>query len=165
MDTPKIAVGWFSFSCCEDSTIVFTELMNDHWQEWKKLFEFRHAKVLKSNNVMGPFDIAFVEGAIASPEHMEKLKDIRSRSKKLVAIGACAITGLPAGQRKNFTDEQKESIRFLVERFGALPEVQTVEQVVPVDAKVPGCPMDPNLFLKTVTTLVAELRPELAPKQ
>lgn len=162
MDTQKIAVGWFSFSCCEDSTIVFTELMNDHWQEWKKLFEFRHAKVLKSHNVMGPFDIAFVEGAIASPEHIEKLQTIRAQSKKLVAIGACAITGLPAGQRKNFTDEQKESIRFLVERFGALPEVKTVEQVVAVDAKVPGCPMDANLFLKTVTALVAELRPELA---
>jgi coenzyme F420-reducing hydrogenase gamma subunit len=165
MDTQKISVGWFSFSCCEDSTIVFTELMNDHWQEWKNLFEFRHAKVLKSHNVMGPFDIAFIEGAIASPEHTEKLKTIRAQSKKLVAIGACAITGLPAGQRKNFTDEQKASIQFLVERFGALPEVMTVEQVVPVDAKVPGCPMDANLFLKTVTTLIAELRPNLALKQ
>lgn len=162
METQKIAVGWFSFSCCEDSTIVFTELMNDHWQEWKKIFEFRHAKVLKSNNIMGPFDIAFIEGALASPEHIEKLKDIRSRSKKLVAIGACAITGLPAGQRKNFTDEQKASIQFLVDRFGALPEVKTVEEVVAVDAKIPGCPMDTKKFLEAVNALVAELRPELA---
>ncbi|OGZ06779.1 MAG: hypothetical protein A3C93_02355 [Candidatus Lloydbacteria bacterium RIFCSPHIGHO2_02_FULL_54_17] len=158
----KIAIGWFSFSCCEDSTIVFSELLNDHWKEWKELFDFRHVKVLKSNNIMDAFDIAFIEGAIASPEHVERIKDIRSRTKKLVAIGACAVTGLPAGQRNNFTKEQKERIAFLVERFGALPEVKTVAQVVQVDASVPGCPMDEKKFLEAVTALVTELRPELA---
>lgn len=164
METQKIAIGWFSFSCCEDSTIVFTELMNDHWQEWKKLFEFRHAKVLKSNNVMGPFDIAVVEGAIASPEHVEKLQTIRAQTKKLVAIGACAVTGLPAGQRKNFTEGQRAEIQFLIDRFGALPEVKTVKEVVTVDAEVPGCPMDPKKFLDAVNALVVELRPDLVKK-
>jgi coenzyme F420-reducing hydrogenase gamma subunit len=158
----KIAIGWFSFSCCEDSTIVFTELMNDHWREWKKIFDFRHAKVLKSHNIMDAFDIAFIEGALASPEHVEKLKDIRSRSKKLVAIGACAVTGLPAGQRANFTESQKADIQFLVDRFGALPKVLTVKEVVSVDAEIPGCPMDPKKFLEAVSALVAELRPDFA---
>lgn len=157
----KIAIGWFSFSCCEDSTIVFTELMNDHWQEWKRIFDFRHAKVLKTNNIMDAFDIAFIEGAIASPEHVEKLKHIRSISKKLVAIGACAVTGLPAGQRNNFTEGQRAEIQFLVERFGALPVVQTVAEVVSVDASIPGCPMDTKKFLDAVTALVTELRPDL----
>jgi len=99
----KIKIGWFSFSCCEDSTIVFTELMNEHWQEWKNMFDIRHARVLQSHNVMDEFDIAFVEGAIASPEHEKKLKEIRSLSKKLVAVGACACTGMPSGQRNNFS--------------------------------------------------------------
>ncbi len=160
----KIAIGWFSFSCCEDSTIVFTELMNDHWQEWKRIFDFRHVKVLKSNNIMDAFDIAFVEGALASPEHVERLKDIRARSKKLVAIGACAVTGLPAGQRKNFTEGQKAEIQFLIDRFGALPQVKTVAEVVTVDASVPGCPMDTKKFLEAVTALVTELRPDLIKK-
>jgi len=121
---PKLKIGWFSFSCCEDNTIVMTEVMNDHWQEWKELFDFRHARVLKSNNIMDDFDIAFIEGAMASPEHVEKLKDIRSRSKKLVAVGACAIVGMPAGQRNSFTPEQKASIDYLLTRFGALTDVR-----------------------------------------
>jgi hypothetical protein len=25
----RLVVGWFSFTCCEDSTILFTELLND----------------------------------------------------------------------------------------------------------------------------------------
>lgn len=154
----KIKIGWFSFSCCEDNTIVMTEVMNDHWQEWKRLFDFRHARVLKSKNVMDDFDIAFIEGAIASPEHEKKLKEIRSRAKKLVAVGACAVIGLPAGQRNTFTPEQKEAIDFLVTRFGALAKVLRVADVVPIDDEIPGCPMDPKIFLEKVNKLVAELK-------
>jgi hypothetical protein len=36
----RLVVGWFSFTCCEDSTILFTELLNDHLEEWKKVVEF-----------------------------------------------------------------------------------------------------------------------------
>ena len=158
---PKIKIGWFSFSCCEDNTIVMTEVMNDHWEEWKKIFDFRHARVLKSNNIMDDFDIAFIEGAMASPEHVLKLKDIRNRSKKLVAVGACAIVGLPAGQRNTFSEEQKASIDYLVARFGALSEVKKVSDVVKVDVEIPGCPMDPKVFLEKVNELVTELRQPL----
>jgi sulfhydrogenase subunit delta len=152
----KIRVGWFSFSCCEDSTIVFTELLNDHWKEWKELFDFRHAHVLKRNNVMDDMDIAFVEGAIASDEHIAKLKTIRSKATKLVAIGSCAVIGLPSAQRNTFTPGQLQEIQFLIDRFKALPKVLKVADVVKVDAQVPGCPMDPKLFLAAVDGLVKE---------
>lgn len=152
----KIRIGWFSFSCCEDSTIVFTELMNDHWQEWKQMFEFRHAHVLQSKNVMDDMDIAFVEGAIASDEQAAKLKTIRSKAKKLVAIGACAVIGMPSGQRNTFTAAQRQEIQYLIDRFKALPKVLKVSDVVKVDASVPGCPMDPKLFMQAVDTLVKE---------
>ncbi|MDI6820797.1 MAG: hypothetical protein QMD65_01295 [Patescibacteria group bacterium] len=154
----KIKIGWFSFSCCEDNTIVMTEVMNDHWQEWKKIFDFRHMRVLKSKNVLDELDIAFIEGAIASPEHEETVKDIRARSKKLVAVGSCAVIGLPAGQRNTFTEDQKKSIEFLITRFGALPKVLKVVDVVKVDAEIPGCPMNPNNFLKVVDDLVREFQ-------
>jgi coenzyme F420-reducing hydrogenase gamma subunit len=163
-ETKKIAIGWFTFSCCEDNTILFTEIMNDHWQEWKRIFDFRHVKVLKSNNIMDAFDISFVEGAIASPKHEAQLKDIRARSKKVVAIGSCACVGLPSAQRNDFTEEQKENIDFLVTRFGGLPKVLKVADVVTVDAQVSGCPMTAEAFLKAVNGLVAEMRPDLVAK-
>jgi len=152
----KIKVGWFTFSCCEDNTIVMTEVMNDHWQEWKKIIDFKHARVLKKNNVMEPFHITFIEGAISSPKHEEKLKQIRKLSKKLVAVGACAVTGLPSGQRNTFTEEQKASIDFLITRFGALPSVKKVSDIVTVDVEIPGCPMSPDIFLEKLNALIAE---------
>lgn len=154
----KIRVGWFSFSCCEDNTVVFTELMNDHWQDWKKLFDFRHARVLKSKNVLDELDIAFIEGAIASEDHIAKLKEIREKSKKLVAIGACAVVGMPAAQRNYFNEEQRKEIEFLIARFSALPKVLKVADVVKVDAEVGGCPMDPNKFLQVVGQAVKDLQ-------
>jgi len=157
-ENKKIKIGWFTFSCCEDNTIVMTEVMNDHWQEWKKIFDFRHARVLKANNILDELDIAFVEGAIASEDHVNKLKEIREKSKKLVAIGACAIVGMPAGQRNYFSEEQKKEIEFLTARFAALPKVLRVSDVVKVDAEVPGCPMDPNKFLEAVNKLVSEFK-------
>lgn len=154
----KIRIGWFTFSCCEDSTIVFTELMNDHWQEWKQLFDFRHARVLKKNNILDELDIAFVEGAIATPEHEAKLKEIRAKSKKLIAIGACAVVGLPSAQRNTFTEGQRAEVQFLIDRFKALPKVLKVSDVVKVDDQVPGCPMDPKVFMTKVEALVKEFQ-------
>lgn len=155
----KIKIGWFSFSCCEDNTIVMTEIMNDHWQEWKKIFDFRHVRIFQSKNTFDEFDIAFIEGAVASQEQENKIKAIRNISKKVVAVGACATDGLPASQRNTFTPEQKKSIDFLIKRFNALPEVKKVSDVIKVDVEIPGCPMTPEVFLEKVNVLVAELRP------
>lgn len=156
--TKKLKIGWFTFSCCEDNTIVMTEVLNDHWQEWRKIFDFRHARVLQKNNVMDDFDIAFVEGAVASQKHLDQLQEIRARSKKLVAIGSCAIIGLPSAQRNLFNEEQKKEIEPFLTRFNALPKVLKLEEVVRVDEKVFGCPMDPNKFLATVNKVVSELQ-------
>src|SRR3989344_37266 len=151
----KIKIAWFTFSCSEDNTMIMLEIMNDHWQEWKKLFDFRNVHVLKEHNKFDEFDIAFIEGAIASEEHIEKLKKIRKITKKLVAVGACAIMGLPAGQRNSFAENQKNGVEFLLKHFASLPKVLKVSQVVKVDAEIPGCPIDPNSFLKVVNGLVA----------
>ena len=59
----KLKIGWFSFTCSEDSTILWIELMNDNYFKWKNLIDIRHARVLKKNNDLSNLDVAFVEGA------------------------------------------------------------------------------------------------------
>ncbi len=154
-EAKKIRVGWFSYSCCEDSTIVFTEILNDHWQDWKKLIDFRHARVLQSKNVFDEMDVAFIEGAIANEHQAEEVRKIRGLAKTVVAIGACACTGMPSAQRNTFNAEQKEEIEFLVTRFKSFPKVLKLSEVIKVDAEVGGCPMDPKKFLEVLTGAVA----------
>ena len=156
----KIKIGWFSYSCCEDSTIVFTELLNDHWKEWKELFDFKHIKVLQSHNEMCDFDVAFIEGAATSQEHVDKMKEIRGLSKYVVAVGACACMGMPSAMRNTFDEEKQKEVQFLIDRFKMLPKVQKVGDVIKVDAEVPGCPMNPDDFVAKVEGLVKTILAE-----
>ena len=54
------------------------------------------ADIVKSPVVDGkdfpPVDIALVEGAISSEEHLAEIKHIRENAKILVAFGDCAVT-------------------------------------------------------------------------
>ncbi|NCC34284.1 MAG: oxidoreductase, partial [Chloroflexia bacterium] len=38
-------------------------------------------------------DLTLVEGAIANDEHLELIQDVRERSRIVVALGDCAVTG------------------------------------------------------------------------
>jgi NAD-reducing hydrogenase small subunit len=153
---PKLKVGWFSFTCCEDSTIVFLELMNDRYKEWGELIEFKYFRTLKSKNDMSDLDVAFVEGAIANYKEEEMLKEIRKNCKKLVAIGSCACTGSPSNQRNFFDSETKEEIQLILDRFGHRDKVSPLSEIVKVDDFIPGCPMSEELFLQKLQQYLKE---------
>ncbi len=152
----KLRVGWFTFTCCEDSTIIFTELLNTHWKEWKEKIEFVHAKTIQTHNRWEPMDVVFVEGAIASGQQEEKVKKIRGLATKLVAIGACACTGMPSSQRNRFDAPTKDEIQALLERFKQAESVKFLRQVVQVDDEVNGCPMNEQPFLDLVNKYLKE---------
>ena len=156
-ETPKkLRVGWFSFTCCEDSTIIFTELLNDYFFKWKNLLDIRYAKALKTKNILDQLDVAFVEGAISSQNQVDKLKKIRGLSTKLVAIGSCAVSGFPSAQRNLFDIATLAEIKPILERFAYLSKVLRIDEVVKVDAVVPGCPMDEDKFLSVLGQLLIE---------
>jgi hypothetical protein len=58
----RLVVSWFSFTYCEDSSILFTELLNDHLDQWKRMVEFRHMKTLKANNSLSGLDVHSPKG-------------------------------------------------------------------------------------------------------
>lgn len=152
----KLRIGWFSFSCCEDSTIVFTEMLNDYYDKWKNVIDIRYARALKKNNDMNDLDVAFVEGAISNGRAEEELKTIRKNCKKLVAIGACAITGMPSGQRNDFDERRKREIGPVVKSFNYSKTVKPLHEIVAVDDSVPGCPMSEDIFLKLINNYLKE---------
>ncbi len=152
----KLNIGWFSFSCCEDSTIIFTELLNDHFDDWSKVINFQHVRILRSKNKLEDLDVAFIEGAIASQDEANKVKEIRKNSKKVIAIGSCACTGMPSAQRNDFNSKQKAQIEELIKKFHHAKKVKKLEEVIKVDAKVNGCPMNEQVFLNTVNETLKE---------
>jgi len=147
----RLVVGWFSFTCCEDSTILLTEMLNDHLEGWLRVVEFRHMKSLKTNNSLEGLDVAFVEGAISSDSQAAEARKIRESAEHVVAVGACACTGKPSTSRNQFEDEQiDERIRWYLEHFDYGVNVVPLDEVIRVDDMVRGCPMKAQAFLQTL---------------
>ena len=146
----RLAAGWFSFTCCEDSTILFTELLNKHFDAWTKLVDFKYFTQIKSNNSMENLDVAFVEGAISSPDQEAEVKKVRENAKYIVAIGSCACTGMPSATRNTLTDEQlqNEKIKWSMENFNYNEKVRKLDEVIKVDDWVDGCPMAVPVFME-----------------
>lgn len=135
---------------------MFVEILNDHYREWLQVLDIRYAKILQSKNVLDELDVAFVEGAIASPEQEAKLLEIRSKSAKVVAIGACAIMGNMSTQRNDFPPEVQKEIQFLLDRFHYGETAKKLDEIITIDEVVMGCPMNEEKFLAVVNKMLVE---------
>jgi NAD-reducing hydrogenase small subunit len=98
-------------------------------------------------------DITLVEGAVANTDHLAHIKEIRQRTKSLVSLGDCAVTGNITALRnlfpvENVLDcayrENSTVVTGIPGGNGAVPRllarVRPVHEVVKVDYFIPGCP-------------------------
>lgn len=154
----KLKVGLFSFTSDEGCSMIFIELMNNHFFDWEKAIDFRYFKLLKSKNEIEDLDVAFVEGAISTFKEEKRLKEIRENAKRLVAIGSCAVNGSPSNQRNFFSDDTKREIRLVLDRFGHRDKVSALNEIVKVDDFVPGCPMEEGKFLEVLDRYLKEFK-------
>jgi len=157
MSKPKVA--FFDFTSCEGCQLNKLNLENDLLSilELVDIVEFREAMDDKA----AEYDIAFIEGSISTPSCVERIHDIRRRSKILVALGSCAVNGGINAMKNLFTaDWVKETVygedKYL---FPSIP-VQPVGSVVKVDYEIRGCPMSTPEFLHVLKSLVLGRKPE-----
>ncbi len=117
-------------------------------------------------------DVTLVEGSVSSDEDLKKIKHIRSRTKLLVALGDCAVTGNIPSMRNQF-GVNAVLRRAYVENVTVggkipdvdlpvlLPEVRPVHEVVKVDLYLPGCPPPADAIYYLLTELLAGRTPNL----
>ncbi|MBU3901589.1 hypothetical protein KKF25_03010, partial [Patescibacteria group bacterium] len=100
------------------------------------------------------YDIVFVEGAPITEENIARLKNLRARSKVLVALGACAALGGIA-EIKNYQDKN-ERMRYVYKNFEGInnPDIQPLNFYVKVDLEIPGCPINKEEFLMILKQLL-----------
>jgi coenzyme F420-reducing hydrogenase gamma subunit len=111
----------------------------------------------------GPYDVTLVEGSISTPDQLEEIREIRRRSRFLIAIGACATAGgiqalrntVPEGEPARRVYPSPEVIR-------ALPTSTALSEHVRVDLELPGCPIDRGQLLGALASLLAGAVPRLS---
>ncbi|MBL7059900.1 MAG: NADH:ubiquinone oxidoreductase [Candidatus Marinimicrobia bacterium] len=160
MAKPKVA--FFDFTSCEGCQLNKLNLENHILDvlEHIDIVEFREAMDDKADE----YDIAFIEGSISTPTCVERIHDIRRRTKVLIALGSCAAIG-GINSMKNL--QPIESIREAVYGedkylFPTLPAIP-VSAIVKVDYEIHGCPMSIPEFLKIFKSLVmgkAPIKPD-----
>ena len=148
---PKVA--FFDFTSCEGCQLNKLNFENDLLDILKHvdIVEFREAMDDKAES----YDIAFIEGSISSPSCVERIHDIRRRTKVLVALGSCAVNGgVNAMKNLHDIDQVRETVygeeKYLFATLPAMP----VSSVVKVDYEVRGCPMTQQDFLRLLVSLV-----------
>jgi coenzyme F420-reducing hydrogenase gamma subunit len=139
MRRPKTA--FFDLSCCEGCQLQFVntgELLLDV-VDLVDLVEFREAM---SERWAGRYDVAFVEGSVTDAHAEERLRRIRERADVLVAFGSCATIGGVNGMKNALDlDEAGRAVYGEGRRHFELGRTRPLDQVVPVDYRIHGCPV------------------------
>jgi sulfhydrogenase subunit delta len=123
-----------------------------------------------SATVPGPYDVSLVEGSITTEHDVQRIREIRERSGKLVVIGACATAGGIQALR-NFAgpdggpnaSSYAAAIYAHPELLEALPLATStpISEHVFVDFELRGCPIDKGQLLEVVSATLAGRKPQV----
>jgi len=148
MAKTKKKVGIFSMTCDEGCSIFLIEIFNKKLIGWLEKIELTYFSSVKEKGEIKDFDICLVEGVISTKKDLEEIMKIRDNTKILIAMGSCAVSGQPSGQRNNFSQKQLDEIKSELEQFDFLPKCLSVKEAVKVDDEVLGCPIEEKSMIE-----------------
>ncbi|MHB8791116.1 MAG: NADH-quinone oxidoreductase subunit B family protein [Desulfobulbaceae bacterium] len=100
------------------------------------------------------YDIAFVEGSVSRDDEIERLREIRSRAKVLVAFGSCACFGGVNQLKNRFNDLAWVNRTVYGDHPQSTREASPLSDFVPVDLEIYGCPVSKEDVERIVTDLI-----------
>jgi len=169
----KLATMWLSgCSGCHMSLLDIDEVLI----ELSKQVQLVYGPLVDTKTFPEDVDITLVEGAIANKEQLELLKFARERTKLLISMGDCAVTGNVTALRNGFTNSNEAVLRReFIENTDVQAQVPTdvppllkkvypLHEVVEVDYFIPGCPPPAGNIAFVLTELLAGKIPTMENK-
>ncbi len=172
MAKPKIASDWMAGCAgCHMSLLDIDERII----KIAELADIRATPItdLKEPDESG-VDVGILEGGVNNTSNEEVAHRMRKRCKLLVAFGDCAVFGGVPALRNFFTLEESLRRAYVetesTDAEGKIPQdpelckptrVRALQDVVPVDLFVPGCPPDPEVIYYVLSELAQGRKPVL----
>ncbi|HMA96413.1 MAG TPA: hypothetical protein VKP30_27190 [Polyangiaceae bacterium] len=157
-DKPRVAC--FDFTSCEGCQLTVIDSLEESPEllEVIEIVEFREAVTGTAES----YDIALIEGSCTRASDEARLRQIRTRARFVVALGACAHIGGINALKNQLTEEESGRLVYgekavLFESYPARP----IAAVIPVDCTIPGCPINTKEFLRIITLLMQGRLPDL----
>jgi sulfhydrogenase subunit delta len=152
----KKRIAFFDFACCEGCQLQIANLgeLLLSILDIVDVVTFREVMSEKSED----YDIAIIEGSITTPHDIERIKDIRSKAKTLIAYGSCAAIGGVNGMKNKFDlDEIRRYVYGDKADWFDSVKTMAVSQVVPVDYFIYGCPVYPPEIIKILKYAIQDI--------
>jgi NAD-reducing hydrogenase small subunit len=169
MTKAKVATVWLDG--CSGCHMSFLD-MDDRLIDLAGKIELVYSPLVDHKEFPPDVDVTLVEGAVSTDEDVIKIRHIRSRTKLLVLLGDCAVTGNVPSMRNPFGSDAvlarayEENVDLTPRRPTLhlptlLPNSRPVHEVVKVDVFVPGCPPPADAIHFVVSELLAGRTPDV----
>jgi coenzyme F420-reducing hydrogenase gamma subunit len=158
---PKLAV--WKFSSCDGCQLSLLDC-EDELLAVAGAFEIAYFLEATRAQSKGPYDVSLVEGSIANVADIARIKKIRTDSKALITIGACATAGGIQALR-NFCDYDSfvRAVYARPEYIESLATSTAIADHVKVDFELRGCPVDKRQLLEVLSAFLNKRKPLVAP--
>ena len=154
-------VGVVKLTSCDGCQLSLLDL-EDELLAIAERFDIVDFPEASSTRSPGPYDVLFVEGSISDPEQVQRIQELRARTKLLVAIGACATAGgIQALRNWGTVADWAASVYPDPSLITVLDRVTPVSDHVKVDAELRGCPISTHQLREFLAAALAGRRPQL----
>ena len=175
MPKPKVSSDWMAG--CSGCHMSFLDI-DERIATVLDLVDLRSSPItdLKHPDETG-VDVGILEGGINNTSNEEVALRMRKYAKILVALGDCAVFGGVPAMRNFFTIEESLRRAYIetesTDSSGKIPDdpelcvptrVRALQEVVPVDVFVPGCPPDADAIFFVLSELAQGRIPVLKDK-
>ncbi|MCL2459288.1 MAG: NADP oxidoreductase [Desulfobulbus sp.] len=163
MSKPRLATLWLDgCSGCHMSLLD----MDERLLELAAQVVFVYSPLVDAKHFPERVDVVCIEGAVSTDEDEALLRLVRQRSKVLIAMGDCAVTGNVPAMRNPWGAETMLKAVYQESRALApqipvetLPRLHDqalpLHHFVPVDLFIPGCPPAADTLFAALGALLA----------
>ncbi len=156
---PRLAV--FKFASCDGCQLSLLDA-EDELLAVAGEVEIAYFLEARRQTLEGPYDVSLVEGSVTTPEEVERIKEVRRRSKFLIAIGACATAGgIQALRNWRDVNEFIRAVYATPEYIDTLATSTPISEHVQVDFELRGCPINKHQLLEVLTAFLIGRQPRV----